>query len=162
MSRAAPDRPSVGVVGLGIMGSAMSANLVRGGFAVHGFDVAAPQRAALARAGGKACRNAAAVAAAAPVVITSLPSADALRAVARELAAAPRAGGIVVETSTLPIAVKEEARAILASARMTLMDGPLSGTGAQARRKDLAVYASGPRAAYARCTKAFEGFARTH
>ena len=68
----------------------------------------------------------------------------------------------MVETSTLPIAVKEEARAILASARMTLMDCPLSGTGAQARRKDLAVYASGPRAAYARCTKAFEGFARTH
>jgi L-threonate 2-dehydrogenase len=162
MSRAANDRPPVGVVGLGIMGSAMSENLARGGFAVHGFDVLAPRRAALVRAGGKARKNAAEVAAAAPVVITSLPSADALLAVARELAAAPRAAGIVVETSTLPIAVKEEARAILAAARMTLMDCPLSGTGAQARRKDLAVYASGPRTAYARCTKVFEGFARTH
>jgi L-threonate 2-dehydrogenase len=38
----------------------------------------------------------------------------------------------------------------------------LSGTGAQARVKDLAVYASGPRAAYRRCVPVFDGFARTH
>ena len=38
----------------------------------------------------------------------------------------------------------------------------MSGTGAQARVKDLAVYASGPPAAYRRCAPVFEGFARTH
>ena len=45
---------------------------------------------------------------------------------------------------------------------MTLLDCPLSGTGAQARTRDLAVYASGPRGAYRRCVPVFEGFARTH
>ncbi|MGA8004944.1 MAG: NAD-binding protein, partial [Burkholderiales bacterium] len=44
----------------------------------------------------------------------------------------------------------------------TLLDCPLSGTGAQARTRDLAVYASGPRAAVRRCAAVFEGFARAH
>ena len=43
-----------------------------------------------------------------------------------------------------------------------MLDCPLSGTGAQARAKDLLVYASGPRAAYKQCTAVFEGFARGH
>ena len=151
-----------GVIGLGIMGSAMSGNLVQAGFAVCGYDIDARRRAALAKAGGRAARDIAEVAAAAPIVITSLPSAQALLDVALALAAAGSAGRIVIETSTLPIAVKEEARRTLAAARVTLLDCPLSGTGAQARRKDLAVYASGPRAACDRCVKVFEGFARTH
>ncbi len=151
----------VGVIGLGIMGSAMSGNLVQAGFAVSGYDIDARRRAALAKAGGRAVRDIATTVAA-PILITSLPSAQALLDVALALAAADGAGRIVIETSTLPIAVKEEARRTLAAARVTLLDCPLSGTGAQARRKDLAVYASGPRAAYDRCAKVFEGFARTH
>ncbi len=162
MKRTPRDRPAVGVIGLGIMGSAMSGNLVPAGFAVSGYDIDARRRAALAKAGGRAVRSVAQTAAAAPILITSLPSAQALLDVARELAAADSTGRIVIETSTLPIAVKEEARRTLAAARVTLLDCPLSGTGAQARRKDLAVYASGPRAACDRCTKVFEGFARTH
>ena len=144
------------------MGSALSANLMRAGFAITGYDVAAPRRNALARSGGRAARNAAEAARAAPIAITSLPSAAALLDVASDLAKAPGAAAIVIETSTLPIAVKEEARRTLAGARITLLDCPLSGTGAQARRKDLAVYASGPRPAYRKCVPVFEGFARTH
>jgi len=43
-----------------------------------------------------------------------------------------------------------------------LLDCPLSGTGAQARAKDLIVYASGERSAYERVAPVMEGFARTH
>ena len=42
----------VGVIGLGIMGSAMSANLVKAGFSVIGHDPVAARRAGLKRAGG--------------------------------------------------------------------------------------------------------------
>ena len=56
----------------------------------------------------------------------------------------PRSGATkVIETSTLPIAVKDEARRALAALGRTLLDCPLSGTGAQARVKDLVVYVSG-------------------
>ncbi len=51
----------------------------------------------------------------------------------------------------------------LAGGGITLLDCPLSGTGAQAVTRDLAVYASGERAAYDRAEPVFRGFARaTH
>jgi 3-hydroxyisobutyrate dehydrogenase-like beta-hydroxyacid dehydrogenase len=43
-----------------------------------------------------------------------------------------------------------------------LLDCPLSGTGAQARTKDLSVYASGDEGAYRKAVPVFEGFARSH
>ena len=50
----------------------------------------------------------------------------------------------VIETSTLPVAVKREARDLLASHGTVLLDCPLSGTGAQAMAKDVVAYLSGP------------------
>jgi putative dehydrogenase len=153
---------AVGVIGLGIMGSAISTNLVRAGFATFGYDIATRRRNDLHRAGGVALRSAAETLAQAPLVITSLPSADALRSVVRELAAHRRRGAIVLETSTLPIDDKLRARRALAAAGITLLDCPLSGTGAQAKTRDLSVYASGPRKAYRAAIPVFEGFARSH
>jgi len=144
------------------MGSAMSANLVGAGFSVRGYDVLARRRAELKKAGGRPARSIRDLARQTPIVITSLPSEQALLEVSAELAAARSPGQIVIETSTLPIAVKDEARKLLAARGITLLDCPLSGTGAQARVKDLAVYASGPRGAYRRCVPVFDAFARTH
>ena len=153
---------TIGVCGLGIMGSAMGANLVRAGFRVLGYDPLPRARRALARAGGRAARSNGELARRCDVIITSLPSGAALERVAGELAATARRGLLVIETSTLPIDDKERARRALAAAGATLLDCPLSGTGAQARTRDLAVYASGPRAAVRRCAAVFEGFARAH
>jgi 3-hydroxyisobutyrate dehydrogenase-like beta-hydroxyacid dehydrogenase len=150
------------MIGLGIMGSAMSANLVRAGFEVHGYDIVPAARRKLRAVGGKPCRSAAEVARRCEIVITSLPSSAALAAVAEELAGAKLRGRILVETSTLPLEDKLAARKILAAAGVTALDCPLSGTGAQARTRDLVVYASGPKAAYARCRPVFDGFARAH
>ena len=152
----------VGVIGLGIMGSAMSANLIGAGFSVRGYDVLARRRNELSRAGGQAARSVRDLAQRTPIVITSLPSSAALLVVAADVARAKHPGQIVIETSTLPIEVKDHARKLLAVKHITLLDCPLSGTGAQARVKDLAVYASGQRSAYRRCRSIFEGFARTH
>ena len=153
---------TIGVIGLGIMGSAMSANLVKAGFSVLGYDMVAARRAALKRAGGRPARSAQDVGKRAPVVITSLPSAEALAEVSAGLAAAGHAGQIVIETSTLPIEIKQAVKKRLAVRGITLLDCPLSGTGAQARTRDLVVLASGGRSAYRKCIPVFEGFARAH
>lgn len=155
-------KQTIGIAGLGIMGSAIGANLVRAGFGVAGYDPVPRARRTLVRVGGRAARSNGELARSCAVVITSLPSAAALERAAQELAAAARRGLIVVETSTLPIEDKERARRVLAAAGATLLDCPLSGTGAQARTRDLAVYASGPRAAVRRCAAVFDGFARAH
>jgi 3-hydroxyisobutyrate dehydrogenase-like beta-hydroxyacid dehydrogenase len=155
-------KQSVGLLGLGIMGSAMAGNLLRAGFTVIGYDPVAACRARHRKAGGIVAKTAGDVAGSANIVIASLPSARALLEVADQMAKAGRTRQIVIETSTLPIAVKEAARKRLAAARVTLLDCPLSGTGAQARVKDLIVYASGDRAAFKRTVPVLNGFSRGH
>ena len=152
---------AVGVIGLGIMGSAMAANLMRAGYRVAGYDVVPEAGKRLRRDGGEPMKDARAVADAAQTIITSLPSADALIQVATELAQFGRKV-IVIETSTLPIEVKEQARAALARRGAILLDCPLSGTGAQARTKDIAVYASGDAASYRAVIPVLEGFSRVN
>jgi 3-hydroxyisobutyrate dehydrogenase-like beta-hydroxyacid dehydrogenase len=147
-------RQPVGVVGLGIMGSAMAANLAKNGFRVYGYDVLAARRAALKNAGGVTCSSVAEVASKAKVIITSLPSAEALQKVSRQLK------GIVIETSTLPIAEKAKAKELLQNRKSVLLDCPLSGTGAQARTGDLVVYGSGDKASFQRTIPILKGFSR--
>jgi putative dehydrogenase len=152
-----------GVIGIGIMGSAIARNLIGAGLPVIGFDIVAERRAALAAMGGEPARSAAEVAAGADIILTSLPSAAALDATAAALRGQGRKGTIVAELSTLPIEVKRRSHDALASAGIILLDCPLSGTGAQAVTRDLVVYASGERAAVERCSSVFAGFARlTH
>lgn len=138
----------------------MAANLMRSGYVVVGSDVVAARRRAHVRAGGRIAPSAREVGDAADIVICSLPSATALLDVAEELAGAKRSRRVVIETSTLPIAEKEEARRVLAASGTVLLDCPLSGTGAQARVRDLAVYASGPRAACRAVEPVMQAFAR--
>ena len=149
---------TVGMIGLGIMGSAMSTNLARAGFRVAGYDVAPRRRAEHERAGGIAAKSPRDVAKRVEVIITSLPSARALIEVATELSLSARRGAVVVETSTLPIPVKLAARDTLAKRGVILLDCPLSGTGAQARVKDLLIYVSGDRAAYRKTVPVLQGF----
>jgi len=150
---------SVGIIGLGIMGSAMSANLVKAGFKVFGYDIAPKARAALRRVGGFPVRSASDVLENSSVVITSLPSAAALHAVCREIG---KKGVIVVETSTLPIEDKVRARDVLKKKGITLLDCPLSGTGAQARTGDLSVYGSGDEKSFRKTVPVLKGFSRAH
>ena len=150
---------AVGVIGLGNMGSAFASNLVQHGFDVVGYDPDAGRAAALTQAGGRPLASAAAVGNAAPVVITSLPSSAALDAVVDELAACEAADGVLLEMGTLEITAKEAAAQRVAG-RFTVLDCPVSGTGAQARTADIAVYASGDRSAYDRALPALQGFSR--
>jgi 3-hydroxyisobutyrate dehydrogenase-like beta-hydroxyacid dehydrogenase len=153
----------VGIVGVGIMGSAIARNLIAAGTPVTGFDIAAERRDELAAMGGKVVASAAEVADTAEVILTSLPSVAAFDETVAAILAKPHRNLVVAELSTLPIEVKLRAHAVLAKAGIVLLDCPLSGTGAQAVTRDLVIYASGDRAACDRCAPVFAGFSRlTH
>jgi L-threonate 2-dehydrogenase len=149
----------VGIVGLGIMGSAMALNLVDRGWQVVGFDTDAGKRADMAAAGVTIVASAAEVARQAAHIITSLPTPKALDAVAAEIAGSgvPTGSGarIVMETSTMTLADKLRFGATLTAAGHIPLDCPLSGTGAQAKVRDLIVYASGDSAAIAQVMPIF-------
>jgi 3-hydroxyisobutyrate dehydrogenase/glyoxylate/succinic semialdehyde reductase len=151
---------TVGIVGLGIMGSAIARNLVERGWRVIGFDIDAARCAELVRANVTIADDVGEVARGAPVILTSLPDPAAVENVARSIAGSAAPPRIVVELSTLAIADKLRFEAILKPAGHIALDCPLSGTGAQAIHRDLVVYASGDSAAIAGCAGLFADFAR--
>jgi putative dehydrogenase len=156
----AKTKKTVGVIGLGIMGGSFSRNLVAAGWRVVGFDIAAGKRKELSKAGVEIAENAKAVAAAAPIIITSLPKPEALIATAKAIAAAGLPRRIVAECSTFTIEDKEKAEKILRAAGHAMLDCPVSGTGSQAKSGDLVIYASGDPRAIAKVKPVFAAFSR--
>ena len=150
----------VGMLGLGIMGSAMTANLVRAGFEVFGYDPVKPARDQLAADGGFAMPDARGAIREADVLLLSLPGEAALESVTADILAAARPGLVVVETSTLAVDTKLKAHDALKARGIVMLDCPISGTGAQALTRDLAIYASGDAAAIARVQPVLDAFAR--
>jgi L-threonate 2-dehydrogenase len=151
---------TVGIVGLGIMGGAIACNLVERGWRVVGFDTDAAKRAELAAAGVVIADSVEALTRDVPVIMTSLPTPAAVESVAKAIASSGQGPRIVIELSTLTLADKLRFEAILKHAGHIALDCPLSGTGAQAKMRDLIVYASGDSDAIARCTPMFADFAK--
>jgi L-threonate 2-dehydrogenase len=151
---------TVGILGLGIMGSAISRNLVERGWQVIGFDIDAGRRAEAAQANVTIAADAGQVARDAAIIMTSLPSPAAVMDVAQIIANSGKSQRIVVELSTLTLADKFRFEAILSKAGHIALDCPLSGTGAQAKNRDLIVYASGDSRAIAQCSNLFADFAK--
>jgi putative dehydrogenase len=157
---AQPAAGDVGVIGLGTMGGQIARHLLEAGYRVVGTDIRPDRAAALAARGGSCAGSAAEVAARADTVITSLPSVQAFEDVISEAAGAAPPRLTVIEASTLPLAVKERGRELLAGRGAVLLDCPISGTGAQMRTKDVVVYASGDAAALERVGPVLAAFSR--
>jgi 3-hydroxyisobutyrate dehydrogenase-like beta-hydroxyacid dehydrogenase len=157
---AAKTKKLVGVVGLGIMGGAFARNLVASGWRVIGHDIDAARRKELAKAGVEIADDVAALAAAVPTIITSLPKPQALIATVKAINAAKLPRRVVVEASTFTIEDKEAAEHALRAAGHLMLDCPISGTGSQAKTGDLVIYASGDSKAIAKLKPMFAGFSR--
>jgi L-threonate 2-dehydrogenase len=151
---------TVGIIGLGIMGGAIARNLVERGWHVIGFDIDAARRSELAAANVEIAADVAQVASNSPIIMTSLPGPVAVEHVAQNIGDSHLSSRIVVELSTLSIADKLRFKSMLEDAGHVALDCPLSGTGAQARLRDLIVYASGDSEAIAKCRSLFADFAR--
>ncbi len=147
------EKTPVGIIGLGVMGSAMSRHIIAAGHEVVGFDIDPTRRGEFP---GSAVQSIADVARQAQMVLLSLPSSEALAQVAAELAISASPGSVAVEMGTLPLADKEAAHALLASSGIDLLDAPVSGTGLQAADATLVVYSSGEQAAHQQVVPIFD------
>lgn len=154
------DNKLVGIIGLGIMGGAIARNLLAAGYRIVGHDVDSAKRKELSAAGVEMVNGAAAVGAKAETILTSLPKEAALEATVRELAAAKLPRRIVAELSTFTLEDKQAAQRVLQDAGHVVLDCPLSGTGAQAKNKDLTVYASGDSTAIREIRPVLQAFSK--
>src|SRR5437016_7530708 len=151
---------SVGVIGLGIMGGAFGKNLVAAGWRVVGYDTNPARRREAKRAGVEVVQNAAEVAVAVPTILTSLPRPQALAETVRRITAAKLKSKVLVEMSTFTISDKEKAASKLRKAGHAMIDCPVSGTGSQAKNRDLVFYASGDARIIARLRPLLMAFGR--
>jgi putative dehydrogenase len=152
---------SIGIVGLGAMGSAMAIRLIEAQHKVFGHDLRPQVCAELEKNGGSPCKSVGEVAGNVDFFIFSLPSAAAYHDVAAQVAAAGRRGLIAICTCTLHIADKVKARDVLAKSGITLLDTPVSGTRSSILGNTLALYGSGDEAAFQKVEPIARQFAKT-
>ncbi|HEY4405626.1 MAG TPA: NAD(P)-dependent oxidoreductase [Xanthobacteraceae bacterium] len=152
---------TVGIVGLGLMGGAFARNLVADGWRVVGYDIDPARRRALAKAGIEMAADTAELAGTVRTIIISLPNVAALAQTVAAIAAARARPLVIIEAGTFALADKLAAARALKAGGHIMLDCPISGTGAQAKTRDIVVYASGDRKAIKRLRPLFAGFARS-
>ncbi|PYM32840.1 MAG: 2-hydroxy-3-oxopropionate reductase [Candidatus Rokuibacteriota bacterium] len=137
---------TIGIVGLGLLGSAVAARLRGGGHDVVGHDVVAEKVRALEALGGQAAPSAEAVARAAEAVCVVLPSLAAVEDVVlgpRGLAAAGRAGHTIIQMSTISPTLTERLAREVGAKGLAFLDCPISGTSGMVARGDGIIFVGG-------------------
>lgn len=136
-------RPTVAVVGLGLMGGNMAENLLDAGFDVVGFDVDEDALTAVVDEGATGADSPADAASRADVVITSLPDPAVVEAAYLGSNGIARAENVVaVEMSTID---PDTTTRIAAEAPdLALLDAPVSGGPESAEDGTLTVICGGP------------------
>jgi 3-hydroxyisobutyrate dehydrogenase len=146
----------VGLIGIGRIGGRLAANLLASGVEVFGFDIA-PRPDFIAR-GGKLARSPAEVAAAAAMILHSLPSVAALRQVLEGpdgLLAHCGSGHIIADLSTYLLKDKTQARDDVARTGAVFLDCQITGSPEMLRERRGTIFVSGDRAAAQRCEPVF-------
>ena len=142
----------VGIVGLGLLGSAVAGRLRAAGRDVLGHDVVADRQRALEAIGGRAAASAAAVTETADPICVVLPSLAAVEEVIlgpRGLAETTR-GRTVVQMSTISPALTERLARECAACVVAFLDCPISGTSGMVARGDGIIFVGGDRGLYER------------
>ena len=91
--------PDIGMIGLGLLGSAMSERLLKADWTVTGFDLDSACRAAHALRGGVVAENAVAAAAESDTLLLSLPNSDVVESVLAEIDVVLTTGKTIVIAS---------------------------------------------------------------
>ncbi|WP_156687287.1 3-hydroxyisobutyrate dehydrogenase [Mycobacterium sp. Marseille-P9652] len=121
------DLASIAFLGLGNMGAPMSANLVRAGYMVRGFDPVS-RAAADATGHGVAVFDSAVDAVEdADVVITMLPNGDVVKRCYADILPAAQRGALFIDSSTISVTDAREVHALAESHGVAQLDAPVSG-----------------------------------
>ena len=121
--------PSLGFIGLGVMGGGMCANLIRKQAApVQVFDMNPDALAAMVAIGGQTAPSLEDIARGADVIFLSLPGGTQVHAVCGAIAAVARPGTVVVDLSTTAVADARAAANMLADKGIAFADAPVART----------------------------------
>lgn len=149
----------VSCIGLGLLGSALTARLIERGWRVRGFDVSPERCAEFEQAGGQVAGSAA-DAAAGPLLLLSLPTSEIAAEVLREIEPHLQPRSIVVDTTTGQPAQMEALAVQLAARDVAYLDASVGGSSQLARDGEAILLCGGDRDAFDRCGELFTALAR--
>jgi 3-hydroxyisobutyrate dehydrogenase-like beta-hydroxyacid dehydrogenase len=155
--------PSVGLVGLGLVGQALAQRLLAAGFAVHGFDLREEARAALAAAGGQPLAAAADVGARCDCVLLAVFDSEDVASVLEGpggLLAAGHRVQFVIDCSTGTPEILQALAARLRTKGIAFIEGPLSGSSQQIAAGEATQLLGGEAHAIAGCSQVLDAVAR--
>jgi 3-hydroxyisobutyrate dehydrogenase-like beta-hydroxyacid dehydrogenase len=152
----------IGFVGIGKMGAPMATRLVKAGYQVTVFDLAAPAVEALTGLGAKSAASPREVGDAAEIVFASLPSPQSLEqaVLGSDGVAQGKSVRILADLSTTGARTATAIAARLAERNIAMIDAPVSGGLKGARNGTLAVMVSGPKGAFEASRPAIENFGK--
>jgi 2-hydroxy-3-oxopropionate reductase len=153
----------IGIIGIGLLGSAVAARLLKGKFEVRGYDERREQIKALRAQGLIAAGSITEAAADADAVFTILPS---LQSVEETILGA---GGLVetaspnctlIQMSTISPELTRRLASAAAAKGLGFLDAPMSGTSAMVERGDCSIFVAGDRARADACRPIFDAIAK--
>lgn len=153
----------IGVIGVGLLGSAVATRLLAGGLTVKGYDTRRESLEALRSRGLVPAASIAEAAQGAEAVFTILPALDIVEAVVTGpggLLECARPGTVILQMSTISPPLTRALGVAAEAAGFPFLDTPMSGTSSMVERGDCTIFVGGDPAVAERCRPAFDAIAR--
>lgn len=152
----------IGSIGLGAMGGSYAFHLLNNGYEVLGLDPDIKNSDKFSKNGGVIVNNISNLLEKSDVMILSLPTVPIFKSVIKDIVENydGTKSKILIDMNTISLEDKLSAKNQLNKLNIEMIDAPVSGTGAQAKTKDLVIMSSGSKESISLCEKIFLSFSR--
>ena len=150
----------LGLIGIGLLGTALAGRLLGAGFRVVGTDIDPGRRDALRGLGGDVAEDADDVVRSCDRILLSLPTSEIVAEVLDGVAGSLGPGRTVIDTTTGDPTQMAATGDRLEARGVAYLDATVSGSSEQARRGDVVLMVGGDERAFAACGDVFAALAR--
>jgi len=153
---------TIGSIGLGAMGGSYAKFLIEDNYTVYGVDPDTQNAEIFTSLGGVLLNNISDLIDKSDVIILSLPTVPIFKEVINEIEVNGKSNEskILIDMNTISLVDKIETKNKLEKLNINMVDAPVSGTGAQAKVKDIVVMSSGDKTIVDECEDIFRSFSK--
>ena len=153
---------TIGSIGLGAMGGSYAKFLIEDNYTVYGVDPDTQNAEIFTSLGGLLLNNISELVDKSNVIILSLPTVPIFKEVINEIEVNGKSNEskILIDMNTISLGDKIETKNKLEKLNINMVDAPVSGTGAQAKVKDIVVMSSGDKTIVDECEDIFRSFSK--
>ena len=153
---------TIGSIGLGAMGGSYAKFLIEDNYTVYGVDPDTQNAEIFTSLGGVLLNNISELVDKSNVIILSLPTVPIFKEVINEIEVNGKSNEskILIDMNTISLGDKIETKNKLEKLNINMVDAPVSGTGAQAKVKDIVVMSSGDKIIIDECEDIFRSFSK--